>query len=253
MIARICIRLLEGASGSAWSLLAISWLVPWRGSGYAGASRGIPLGISVTDLEIEEAIREAWAVLSTGSAVLPSTRRLAAALLAVTGGTPTHPKWVTPDDLWRDRLAVLAEQNAWLAAWGPRPGEPDCRVPPALLPESQTRRENAYLLWRSTVRVSTDADNESRTVAKPRSRRRDDPKNPLLPAREPDGTNQRAPDSNPVAARTECSPRTCMAAPRSSHYSHSSGPDPAQTEETGLDEAAVVARAPPCSGRRVER
>jgi hypothetical protein len=40
----------------------------------------------VTDLEVEEAIREAWAVLSAGSAVSPSARRLAAALLAVTGG-----------------------------------------------------------------------------------------------------------------------------------------------------------------------
>jgi hypothetical protein len=51
----------EGASGSARSLLATSWLVPWRGSGYAEASRGIPLEISVIDLEIEQAIREAWA------------------------------------------------------------------------------------------------------------------------------------------------------------------------------------------------
>jgi hypothetical protein len=130
--------------------------------------------LSVTDLEIEEVIREAWAVLSAGSAASPSARRLAEALLAVTGGTPTHPHWVTPDDLWRDRLAVLAEQDAWLAAWGPRPGEPDCRVPPALLPESQARREDTYLLWRSAVRVSTDADSESKTVRKPRPRRRDD-------------------------------------------------------------------------------
>ena len=106
----------------------------------------MPLGISVTDLEIEEAIREAWAVLSAGSAASPSARRLAAALLAVTGGTQAHPHWVTPDDLWRDRLAVLADQGAWLASWGPRPGEPGCQVPPALLPESQTRRENAYAL-----------------------------------------------------------------------------------------------------------
>ena len=66
----------------------------------------------MTDLEIEEAIREAWAVLSAGSVVLPSARRLAAALLAVTGGTLAHPYWVTPDDLWRDRLAVLADQGA---------------------------------------------------------------------------------------------------------------------------------------------
>jgi hypothetical protein len=128
----------------------------------------------MTDLEIDETIREAWTILYAEPAASPLTRRLAAALLAVTGGTQAHPHWVTPDDLWRDRLAVLAEQNAWLAVWGPRPGEPDCRVPPALLPESRTRRENAYLLWHSTVRVSSDVDAESRTTSKPRSQRRDD-------------------------------------------------------------------------------
>ena len=128
----------------------------------------------MTDLEIEEAIRKAWTILYAEPAASPSARRLAEALLAVTGGTPTHPHWVTPDDLWRDRLAVLAEQDAWLAAWGPRPGEPDCRVPPALLPDSRPRRENAYLLWRSTVRVSSDDDSESKIVRKPRSRRRND-------------------------------------------------------------------------------
>jgi hypothetical protein len=136
----------------------------------------------VTDLETDEAIREAWTILYAEPAASPSACRLAAALLAVTGGTQTHPHWVTPDDLWRDRLAVLADQGAWLAAWGPRPGEPDCRVPPALLPESQTRQENAYLLWRSTVRVSTDVDAESKTVRKPRSRRRNDV-DQLAPAR----------------------------------------------------------------------
>src|SRR3954447_18419898 len=83
--------------------------------------------MSVTDLEIDEAIREAWTILYAGAP--PSVRRLAAALLAVTGGTQAHPHWVTPDDLWRDRLAVLADQGAWLASWGPQPGEPDCRVP----------------------------------------------------------------------------------------------------------------------------
>src|SRR3954470_7777827 len=138
------------------------------------------LVMSVTDLEIEEAIREAWTILYAGAP--PSARQLAAALLAVTGGTQAHPHWVSPDDLWRDRLAVLAAQGAWLATWGPRPGEPDCRVPPALLPESQTRRENAYLLWRSTVRVSTDDDGGSRTTHKPRSRRRNDVEQPA-PAR----------------------------------------------------------------------
>ena len=129
--------------------------------------------MSVTDLEIEEAIREAWTILYAGAP--PSARRLAAALLAVTGGTQAHPHWVTPDDLWRDRLAVLADQGAWLSAWGPRPGEPDCRVPPALLPESQTRRENAYLLWHSTMSASPDVTSESNAARKPqsRSRRRD--------------------------------------------------------------------------------
>jgi hypothetical protein len=66
---------------------------------------------SVTDLEIEEAIREAWTILYAASAASPAARRLAAALLAMTGGTPTHPHWVTPDDLWRDRLAVLGHGN----------------------------------------------------------------------------------------------------------------------------------------------
>src|ERR687898_3438756 len=135
--------------------------------------------MSVTDLEIDEAIREAWTIVHAGSAsASPLARRLAAALLAVTGGTPAHPHWVTPNDLWRDRLAVLADQNAWLAAWGPRPGEPDCRVSPALLPESQERRANAYLLWRSTVRVSTHDDDRSRTTPKPRPRRRNDAEQP---------------------------------------------------------------------------
>jgi len=133
---------------------------------------------SVTDLEIDEAIREAWTILYAEPATSPLARRLAAALLAVTGGTQAQPHWVTPDDLWRDRLAVLAEQNAWLAAWGPRPSEPDCQVPPTLLPESQTQRENAYLLWHSTVRVSTDAESESRTVRKRQSRRRNDAEQP---------------------------------------------------------------------------
>jgi hypothetical protein len=120
--------------------------------------------MSVTDLEIDEAIREAWTILHAGSAVLPLARRMAAALLAVTGGTSAHPHWMTPDDLWHDRLAVFADQSAWLASWGPRPGEPDCRVPPALLPESQTRRENAYLLWRSAVPANTDVDADTKAV-----------------------------------------------------------------------------------------
>ena len=92
----------------------------------------------MTDLEIEEAIRKAWTILYAEPTASPCAHRL-----AVTEGTPAHPHWVSPDDLWRDRLAVFTEQGAWLAAWGPRSGEPDCRVSPTLLPESQTRQENA--------------------------------------------------------------------------------------------------------------
>ena len=150
---------------------------------------------SVTDLEIEEAIREALTIVQAGAAAPSSAHRLAAALLALTRGTSAHPYWVTPDDLWRDRLAVLADQGAWLASWGPRPGEPDCRVPPALLPESQTQLENAYALWRSTARASSDVDSESKTARKPRTHRRDDaeqtsparPKTRRRKSPEPDG------------------------------------------------------------------
>ena len=52
--------------------------------------------MSMTDLEIDEAIREAWTMMHAGSAASLSARRLAAALLAVTGahGSSTlgHPR-----------------------------------------------------------------------------------------------------------------------------------------------------------------
>jgi hypothetical protein len=150
----------------------------------------------MTDLEIEDAIREAWTILYAEPAASPVARRLATALLAVTRGTQAHPHWITPDDLWRDRLTVLAEQNAWLATWGPRPGEPDCRVPPALLPESQARREDTYLLWRSTVRIDTNDDSESRTTHKPRSRRRNDVEQ-TAPARRTRRSKSPAPKLDP--------------------------------------------------------
>jgi hypothetical protein len=150
----------------------------------------------MTDLEIEDAIREAWTILYAEPAASPVVRRLATALLAVTRGTQAHPHWITPDDLWRDRLTVLAEQNAWLATWGPRPGEPDCRVPPALLPESQARREDTYLLWRSTVRIDTNDDSESRTTHKPRSRRRNDVEQ-TAPARRTRRSKSPAPKLDP--------------------------------------------------------
>ena len=75
----------------------------------------------MTDLEIEDAIRAAWAILYAEPAASPLARRLAAALLAVTGDTPAHSRWGTPDDLWRDRLAVLAEQGALYGDFGVKP------------------------------------------------------------------------------------------------------------------------------------
>jgi hypothetical protein len=44
------------------------------------------LVMSVTDLEIDEAIREAWTIVYAEPAASLLARRLAAALLAMTGG-----------------------------------------------------------------------------------------------------------------------------------------------------------------------
>ena len=72
--------------------------------------------MNVTDLEIDEAIREAWTILFAGSAAPPSARRLAAALLAVTGGTQAHPHWVTPEDLWWHRQLGALVLPVWWSA-----------------------------------------------------------------------------------------------------------------------------------------
>ena len=203
MIAWTCVQRPEGASGSARSLLATSWLVPGRGSGYAGASRGIPLGISVTDLEIEEAIREAWAILYAGSAASPSARRLAAALLAVTGGTQAHPHWVTPDDLWRDRLAVLADQGAWLAAGVP--GR-ESRTAGCPLPCCRKAKRGARTPMPCGARRCRPARMSPARAKPPASHNRDPgagmtPNKPALSARGPGGANRAHP--NPMTSRIE--------------------------------------------------
>jgi hypothetical protein len=47
---------------------------------------------SVTDLEIDEVIRDAWRIVQGGSAsASPLARQLAAVLLAMTAGTQAHP------------------------------------------------------------------------------------------------------------------------------------------------------------------
>lgn len=39
----------------------------------------------------------------------------------------------TDDRGWRDRLMALERESVWPDSWGPRPGEPGCKVPAALL------------------------------------------------------------------------------------------------------------------------
>src|SRR3954467_12929110 len=169
--------------------------------------------MNVTDLEIDEAIREAWTIVQVGGAS-PSARRLAAALLAVTGGTPTHPHWVTPDDLWRDRLGGLARQGARLAARGPRPGRP--HRPGARARASQTAgcprpccrktRPGARMPICCGVQPCGSAPILT-ARAGPRTNR--DPgagmtsNSPPLPVRGRGGENHRHPSWNPVAARSE--------------------------------------------------
>jgi hypothetical protein len=160
----------------------------------------------MTDLEIEDAIWEAWTILYAEPAASPLARRFAAALLAVTGGTQAQPHWVFPDDLWRDRLAVLAEQSVWLAAWGPRPGEPDCRGCP--LPCCRKAGRGARTPISCGVQPCGSAAMSALRV-RPRPNRGPGagmiPKHPPLPARGRGGANHRHLGSGPVAARTECS------------------------------------------------
>jgi hypothetical protein len=106
--------------------------------------------MSMTDLEIDEAIREAWTIVQSGwASASPLARQLAAALLAVTGDTPAHSRWVTPNDLWRDRLAVLAEQGALaggLGAAARRAGLPGAPCPAAGKPDAPRERLLAVAL-----------------------------------------------------------------------------------------------------------
>lgn len=49
------------------------------------------------------------------------------------------PKPFAPVDreaLWKPRLDMLAKSGTWMDSWGPKPGEPHCEVPQALLAHS---------------------------------------------------------------------------------------------------------------------
>ena len=143
-------------------------------------------------------------------------RRLAAALLAIPGErrpirTGSH--------------LMTCGATGWLFSPNKAPGwRPGVRArraglpgTPALLPESQTRRENVYLLWRSTVPASPDVDSESKTPRKLAIPTPMTSNNPPLPARGPGGANHPHPSLEPSGRQTEC-PRTCLTAPCASHY-----------------------------------
>ena len=76
---------------------------------------------------------------------------------------------------------------------GPATGEPGCRVPPALLPEAQARREGAYALWRAATRAGSEAATGNETPRKPGSR-----------SRRPDGAGRTGP-KRPRAGRARSS------------------------------------------------
>jgi hypothetical protein len=194
----------------------------------------MPLGISVTDLEIEEAIREAWVVLSAGSAASPSARRLAAALLAMTGGTQAHPHWVTPDDLWRDRLAVLADQGAWLASWGPRPGSRAAGRP---LPCCRKARRGARTPMPCGVRPRGPAPMLTARAKPHESRERIagiTPNRLALPAPRPDGANR----PYPMACRIKQQRRRACLTTRPV-LSQAGGFDPVDAEAAALITASA--------------
>src|SRR4051794_25370796 len=159
--------------------------------------------MSVTDLEIDEAIREAWAILYAEPAAPSSGCRLAAALLAVTGGTPAQPHWVSPDDLWRDRLAVLAEQ---LPAGGPGVGGRGGRPAGCPLPCYRKARRGARTPISCGVQPCGPAPMMTAGAGPRTSHDRGagmTSNNPALPARGRGGANHPHLGSNPMVARSE--------------------------------------------------
>jgi hypothetical protein len=160
----------------------------------------MPLGISVTDLEIEEAIREAWAVLSAAS---PSAGRLAAALLAVPGARKpirTPPMtcgatgWLfTPTRApgWRPGGRGRESRIAGCPLPCCRKVKHGARTP---MPCGAQRRGSAPM---STARAEPHENQDRVTGLRPNKL--------ALPVPKPGGANHPHPGSNLVAARIEWS------------------------------------------------
>jgi hypothetical protein len=118
---------------------------------------------------------------------------------------PTHPHWVTPDDLWRDRLAVLADQGAWGAAWGVR-GRAS-RTAGCPLPCCRKAKRAARTPICCGVQPCGSAPMMTAGAGPRTSHDRGagmTSNNPPLPARGRGGANHPHLGSNPVAVRIEC-------------------------------------------------
>jgi len=157
--------------------------------------------MNVTDLEIEEAIREA--ILHAGAS--PSARRLTAALLAVTGGTQAHPHWVTPDDLWRDRLpSWLTRGPGWRAGVRGR----ESRIVGCPLPCCRKAKGGARTRICCGGQRCQPARLSPARAKRHASQHRDPgagmtPNKLPLPARGPGGANRTHATSNPITSRIE--------------------------------------------------
>ena len=169
--------------------------------------------MSVTDLEIEQAIREAWAVLSAAS---PSARRLAAALLAVTGA-----RWPirTGSPPMTCGATGLPSSPTRAPGWQAGVLDQGSRAAGCPLPCCRKVRRGARTPICYGVQPCGSAP-MSTLRAGPRTNRDPDagmkPNNPALPARGSGGANHPHLSSNPVAAGIKC-PRTCLTAPCPSH------------------------------------
>src|SRR3954469_19473602 len=159
--------------------------------------------MSVTDLEIDDAIREAWTILYAGSAASPSAHRLATALLAVTTGTPAHPHWVPP---------MTCGATGWLFSptrepgWRPGVRGRASRTAGCPLPFCRKAKRDARTLICYGAQPCGAAPISPLRAGPSLSRKPGAgiiPNDPALPAQGRGGANHPHPGSNPVVARSE--------------------------------------------------